>query len=76
MFVVLGANDPRVGQAEAEQNVAAPAESALPHDYLLFADQGHGLAKPADREIFHARAEQFLAAISMSAAGNSRVGVS
>jgi len=61
LLVAQGANDPRVKQAEAEQIVAALAEKGLPHDYLLFADEGHGLAKPANREIFYDRAERFLA---------------
>jgi dipeptidyl aminopeptidase/acylaminoacyl peptidase len=61
LLVAQGANDPRVKQAEAEQIVAALAEKGLPHEYLLFADEGHGLAQPANREIFYARAEQFLA---------------
>jgi dipeptidyl aminopeptidase/acylaminoacyl peptidase len=60
LLVAQGANDPRVKQAEAEQVVAALAEKGLPHDYLLFADEGHGLAKPANREVFYARAERFL----------------
>jgi dipeptidyl aminopeptidase/acylaminoacyl peptidase len=61
LLVGQGANDPRVKQAEAEQIVAALAAKGLPHDYLLFADEGHGLAKPANREVFYARAERFLA---------------
>jgi dipeptidyl aminopeptidase/acylaminoacyl peptidase len=61
LLVVQGANDPRVKQAEAEQIVAALSEKELPHEYLLFPDEGHGLAKPQNREIFYARAEAFLA---------------
>jgi hypothetical protein len=33
----------------------------LPHEYLLFPDEGHGMAKPQNREVFYARAEAFLA---------------
>jgi dipeptidyl aminopeptidase/acylaminoacyl peptidase len=61
LLVVQGANDPRVKQAEAEQIVAALREKELPHEYLLFPDEGHGLAKPQNREIFYGRAEVFLA---------------
>jgi dipeptidyl aminopeptidase/acylaminoacyl peptidase len=61
LLVVQGANDPRVKQAEAEQIVAALTEKGLPHDYLLFDDEGHGLAKPQNRERFYAEAERFLA---------------
>lgn len=61
VLVAQGANDPRVKQAEAEQIVAALAEKGLPHDYLLFPDEGHGLAKPENREVFYEAAERFLA---------------
>ena len=61
VLVAQGANDPRVKQAEAEQIVAALIEKGLPHEYLLFDDEGHGLAKPSNREIFYDVAERFLA---------------
>jgi dipeptidyl aminopeptidase/acylaminoacyl peptidase len=61
LLVVQGANDPRVKQAEAEQIVAALSDKGLPHEYLLFPDEGHGLAKPQNREKFYAKAEAFLA---------------
>ncbi|HVN11365.1 MAG TPA: S9 family peptidase [Kineosporiaceae bacterium] len=61
LLVVQGANDPRVKQAEAEQIVAALRAKGLPHEYLLFRDEGHGLAKPQNREVFYAKAEAFLA---------------
>lgn len=61
LLVVQGANDPRVKQAEAEQIVAALAEKGLPHEYQLFPDEGHGMAKPENREAFYAKAEAFLA---------------
>lgn len=61
VLVAQGGNDPRVKQSEAEQIVAALVEKGLPHEYLLFADEGHGFAKPASRERFYAAAERFLA---------------
>jgi dipeptidyl aminopeptidase/acylaminoacyl peptidase len=61
VLVAQGANDPRVKEAEAEQIVAALADKGVPHDYLLFDDEGHGLAKPENREVLYARAEEFLA---------------
>ena len=61
LLVVQGANDPRVKQAEAEQIVAALTAKGLPHEYQLFADEGHGMAKPQNRELFYAKAESFLA---------------
>lgn len=61
VLVAQGANDPRVKQAEAEQIVEALKSKGLPHEYLLFPDEGHGLARPENREIYYAAAERFLA---------------
>ncbi len=61
VLVAQGANDPRVKQSEAEQIVAALEAKGLPHEYMLFADEGHGFAKPSSRERFYAAAERFLA---------------
>lgn len=48
-------------QAEAEQIVEALKAKGVPHEYLLFPDEGHGLARPENREIYYAAAERFLA---------------
>jgi dipeptidyl aminopeptidase/acylaminoacyl peptidase len=61
VLIAQGANDPRVKQAESEQFVAAMRDKGIPHEYLLFADEGHGFAKPANRLRFWAAAERFLA---------------
>ena len=61
MLIVQGANDPRVTQQEAEQIVAAMKEKNIPHEYLLFPDEGHGFAKPENRLKFYGEAEPFLA---------------
>jgi dipeptidyl aminopeptidase/acylaminoacyl peptidase len=61
VLVAQGKNDPRVKQAEAEQIVAALRAKGLPHEYLLFEDEGHGLARPENREVFYGAAERFLA---------------
>lgn len=61
VLVAHGANDPRVRQEESEQIVAALRARGVPHEYLLFPDEGHGLARPENREVFYARAEAFLA---------------
>ena len=61
VLVAQGANDPRVKRAEAEQIVAALQAKGIPHEYLLFEDEGHGLARPENRERFYAAAEAFLA---------------
>lgn len=61
MLIAQGANDPRVKQAESEQIVEAMKKKGIPHEYLLFPDEGHGFAKPENRLKFYAKAEQFLA---------------
>jgi dipeptidyl aminopeptidase/acylaminoacyl peptidase len=61
VLVVQGANDVRVPRQEAEQIVAALAANGLPHEYLLFPDEGHGLIRPANREAYYAAVERFLA---------------
>jgi dipeptidyl aminopeptidase/acylaminoacyl peptidase len=61
MMVVQGANDPRVKQAEADQIVQAMKQKGIDHEYLLFPDEGHGLARPENRLKFYAAAEKFLA---------------
>jgi dipeptidyl aminopeptidase/acylaminoacyl peptidase len=61
LLIAQGANDPRVKQAEAEQIVAALREAGIDHEYMLFPDEGHGLAKPENRLKFSAAAERFLA---------------
>ena len=61
MLIAQGANDPRVNQSESEQIVAAMKRKGIPHEYLLFEDEGHGFAKPENRLTFYAAAERFLA---------------
>lgn len=61
VLVAQGKNDPRVKVAEAEQIVGALKEKGIDHEYLLFEDEGHGLAKPQNRERFYSAAESFLA---------------
>jgi dipeptidyl aminopeptidase/acylaminoacyl peptidase len=60
LLIAQGANDPRVKQAEAEQIVDALRAKGKPVEYLLFPDEGHGFAKPANRLKFYAAAEAFL----------------
>ncbi|HEY7199613.1 MAG TPA: S9 family peptidase [Candidatus Dormibacteraeota bacterium] len=61
LLIAQGANDPRVKQAESEQIVAALREKGIPHEYMLFPDEGHGFARPQNRLRFYAAAERFLA---------------
>ena len=61
ILLAQGANDPIVTQVESEQIVAAMREKGVDHEYLLFPDEGHALAKPENRLRFIAAAERFLA---------------
>jgi dipeptidyl aminopeptidase/acylaminoacyl peptidase len=45
MFVVAGANDPRVPKSEADQIVAALKAQTTPVWYLAAKDEGHGFSK-------------------------------
>ncbi|GCE24915.1 peptidase S9 [Dictyobacter alpinus] len=49
LFVIHGANDPRVPVGEAEQVVAALRKRQVPVEYLRFEDEGHGLIKRSNR---------------------------
>lgn len=61
LLIGQGANDPRVNQAESDQIVEAMKARGIPVTYVLFPDEGHGFAKPANDIAFNAVAENFLA---------------
>jgi dipeptidyl aminopeptidase/acylaminoacyl peptidase len=45
LFVLHGANDPRVPVGEAEQIVEEVADHGVPVEKLIFEDEGHGISK-------------------------------
>ena len=49
LFVIQGANDPRVPKSEAEQIVESVKAKGGIVEYLLFEDEGHGLSKLPNR---------------------------
>ena len=61
LLIAQGANDPRVKRAESDQIVNAMTERGIPATYALFADEGHGFARPENNLAFMAVAEAFLA---------------
>ncbi|WP_338444939.1 S9 family peptidase [Pelagerythrobacter marensis] len=61
LLIGQGANDPRVKQAESDQIVAAMQSHGIPVTYVLFPDEGHGFARPANNIAFNAISENFLA---------------
>ncbi len=60
LFVVHGANDPRVPVGEAEQIVAALRSRNVPVEYMRFEDEGHGLIKRANRLLAYPAIAHFL----------------
>jgi dipeptidyl aminopeptidase/acylaminoacyl peptidase len=60
LLIVHGANDPRVKQSESDQIADAMKRQNVPVSYVLYADEGHGLARPENRLSFFAVAESFL----------------
>lgn len=61
LFVIHGANDPRVPLTEAEQIYAALTGRGRECHLLVYADEGHGLAKRANRLDAVPKAVEFLA---------------
>jgi dipeptidyl aminopeptidase/acylaminoacyl peptidase len=61
LFVIHGANDPRVPLSEAEQIAEALAKRDIPCQLLVYPDEGHGLAKRHNRLDAYPKAFAFLA---------------
>ncbi|MER7011077.1 S9 family peptidase [Saccharopolyspora sp. NPDC000359] len=61
LFVLHGANDPRVPLSEAEQVAGALRAKGLECELLVYPDEGHGLAKRTNRLDAYPRALDFLA---------------
>jgi dipeptidyl aminopeptidase/acylaminoacyl peptidase len=61
ILVAQGANDPRVTKKESDQMVAGLVARKSPVTYVLYADEGHGFARPENRVSFYAISEGFLA---------------
>ena len=58
LFVVQGANDPRVPKSEAEQIVATLKKQGTPVWYMLGLDEGHGFQKKNNADyLFYATVE-------------------
>jgi dipeptidyl aminopeptidase/acylaminoacyl peptidase len=63
LFVVQGANDPRVPVTEAEQIVAAVRAAGKEAWYLLGRDEGHGFAKKKNADYYFLAVITFLSAL-------------
>jgi dipeptidyl aminopeptidase/acylaminoacyl peptidase len=60
LFVIHGANDPRVPVAEAEQIVDALQRRKQPVVYLRFDDEGHGLSRRPNQLLAYTKVLEFL----------------
>ena len=60
LFVLHGANDPRVPVGEAEQIAERAAEQGVPVEKLVFDDEGHGISKRENRIEAYTRVVDFL----------------
>jgi dipeptidyl aminopeptidase/acylaminoacyl peptidase len=60
LFVIHGANDPRVPLSEAEQLVEALSGRGIPVEFLVFDDEGHGLAKLKNKLVAYPAVADFL----------------
>jgi dipeptidyl aminopeptidase/acylaminoacyl peptidase len=60
LFVLHGANDPRVPVSEAEAIVETAREQGVPVEKLIFEDEGHGFTKLENRIEAYTRIAEFL----------------
>ncbi|MGB8383382.1 MAG: alpha/beta fold hydrolase [Dermatophilaceae bacterium] len=63
LLVIHGANDPRVPLSEAEQIHAALQGRGIPCELRVYPDEGHGLAKRANRLDAYPAAIEFLRSV-------------
>jgi dipeptidyl aminopeptidase/acylaminoacyl peptidase len=60
LLIGQGANDPRVTRKESDQIVTAMKARDIPVTYVVYADEGHGFARPENRISFYAITDSFL----------------
>ena len=60
LLIGQGANDPRVTRKESDQIVTAMKARDIPVTYVVYADEGHGFARPENRISFYAITDNFL----------------
>jgi dipeptidyl aminopeptidase/acylaminoacyl peptidase len=60
LFVVQGANDPRVIKPESDEIVEAVKKNGVPVEYVVFPDEGHGFTKKKNQIEANQRILQFL----------------
>ncbi len=60
LFVLHGANDPRVPVGEAEQIAEKAREQGVPVEKLIFEDEGHGISKQENQIEAYTQVVEFL----------------
>jgi dipeptidyl aminopeptidase/acylaminoacyl peptidase len=60
LFVVQGANDPRVIKIESDEIVEAVKKNGVPVEYVVFPDEGHGFTKKKNQIEANKRILEFL----------------
>lgn len=60
LFIIQGANDPRVPASEADQMLAAVRENGTEAWFLLAKDEGHGFSKKSNQDYMRAAVTVFL----------------
>ena len=60
LIVIHGANDPRVPLSEAEQLVDALSRRGVPVEFIVFDDEGHGIAKLKNKLVAYPAIVDFL----------------
>jgi dipeptidyl aminopeptidase/acylaminoacyl peptidase len=60
LLIAQGANDPRVTRKESDQIVHEMVQKKMPVTYVVYADEGHGFARPENRISFYGISEGFL----------------
>jgi dipeptidyl aminopeptidase/acylaminoacyl peptidase len=61
ILIAHGTNDVRVPKSASDQLVATLEQRGIPHEYMVFEDEGHGFRNPENRLRFHRAVEGFLA---------------
>ncbi|CAG8738063.1 6844_t:CDS:2, partial [Acaulospora morrowiae] len=61
LLIAQGQNDPRVKRSESDQIVEKLVSKSIPVGYILYTDEGHGFARPANSLSFYSIVEKFLA---------------
>jgi dipeptidyl aminopeptidase/acylaminoacyl peptidase len=60
LMVIHGANDPRVPLSEAEQLVDVLRKRDVTAEFLVFEDEGHGIAKLKNKLVAYTAVGNFL----------------